>query len=372
MKQSKQRYEIENVEEIDSPSIVLYKDRFLQNIEKMISMVDGNTDRLMPHIKTNKISQVIEAMVSRGIRRIKASTISEAELAAISGVKQVLIAHQLVGPKIDRFMELSKHYKAADFATIIDNKISADILNRKSFENGLVTKVYIDFNNGMNRTGIKKGKLFGQLINYIFRCGSLQFMGLHVYDGHIRDVDFNLRKIRIEKGFEEVDILFNGLKNQYPNIEMICGGTPSFTTHLLKKERVCSPGTFVFWDKGYDEKLSEQEFDYAALVICRVISKPTSGIITVDLGHKSIASENPIDKRVRFLNMGVCELISQSEEHGVVKVEKWDDITVGDVIYGIPYHICPTINLYDEVSVIDKGIKSDVWKIAARSRKIGF
>ena len=115
----------------------------------------------------------------------------------------------------------------------------------------------------------------------------------------------------------------------------------------------------MFWDWTYEEKLTEQEFKTAALLVTRVISKPAEGIVTIDLGHKAVASENPIDCRVMFLNLDHYKLLSQSEEHGVLQVKNWDSITVGDVFYGVPYHICPTINLYDEVSVIENNRKNE-------------
>ena len=61
---------------------------------------------------------------------------------------------------------------------------------------------------------------------------------------------------------------------------------------------------------------------------------------------------------------------SQSEEHLVVEVKDWETIHVGDVLYGIPYHICPTVALYDEAKVIEKGIVVDTWKIEARKKRI--
>jgi len=72
------------------------------------------------------------------------------------------------------------------------------------------------------------------------------------------------------------------------------------------------------------------------------------------------------------LNLKNYKLISQSEEHGILQVEDWNTIKVGDIYYGIPYHICPTINLYDDVSVISKGKKIDNWNITGRKRKITF
>jgi D-serine deaminase-like pyridoxal phosphate-dependent protein len=78
----------------------------------------------------------------------------------------------------------------------------------------------------------------------------------------------------------------------------------------------------------------------------------------------------PIYQRVKFLNITHDELLSQSEEHGVLRVQNWDKLNVGDVLYGVPYHICPTVNLHDEVSVIRNKNKVAVWDITARKRKL--
>lgn len=365
-------YQIENIETLDSPSVVVYREHLEHNIREMISKVDGNTQRLMPHIKTNKMPKVQELLVASGISHFKASTISEAEVAAAAGAKSVLIAHQLVGPKVDRFLKLISHFSNTRFSTIIDARSSAKYLNEKASSLGINVAVYIDINNGMDRSGIKVGPVLDDLIAFVSDCPNLDFKGFHVYDGHLRDTDFAVRNEKIEQGFKEITLLFENLKKEHVHIEMVCGGTPSFTSHLLNKDRVTSPGTCVLWDWGYSEKLQEQTFKYASLLVTRIISKPTEGIVTVDLGHKSVASENPIDKRVKFLNLDNYELLSQSEEHGVIKVANWGELKIGDVLYGLPYHICPTINLHDEVSLIESGEKTDTWEITARRRKLRF
>ncbi|MDC6385152.1 D-TA family PLP-dependent enzyme [Flagellimonas taeanensis] len=365
-------HRIENVETVDSPSIVLYLEHIKYNLERMASLANGHIERLMPHIKTNKMPKVMQLLLESGISKFKASTIAEAEMAAEAGAASVLIAHQLVGPKVDRFIRLAKHFPDTEFSTLIDNIDSAELLNQKALEQELIVNIYIDINNGMDRSGIRIGTELDVLLDYLKICKNLSFKGLHAYDGHLRDTDFAVRNEKIEAGIRDVETYFEALKESYPQAHLICGGTPSFTSHILQEKRIASPGTCVLWDWGYGEKLTEQDFKYAALLVTRIISKPTEGIITVDMGHKSVASENPIDKRIKFLNLDSYELVSQSEEHGVIKVRDWDKWKVGDVLYGVPYHICPTINLHDEVSVIQNGRKMDTWEITARKRKLRF
>lgn len=363
-------FQIHHIDKIDSPSLVLYKDRVEANVTAMVDLVQGDTSRLMPHVKTHKMPEMIKLQLSRGINRFKASTLAEAEMVAMAGGEFVLIAHQLVGPKISRYFQLVSGYPETHFTILIDDPSVLQLFNSRAIEASMVLDCYIDINSGMNRSGIQEEDQLVALIADFEAVPNLNLAGFHIYDGHIRDKEFSTRRRRIAMEIDKIDTLFNRLSTDYPKLELITGGTPSFTTHAGVTSRICSPGTCVFWDWGYGEKLLEQPFQHAALVVTRVISKPTKGIVTVDLGHKSVSAENPIDKRVKFLNLKDYELLSQSEEHGVIQVKDWDGIKVGDVLYGLPYHICPTVNLYDKATLIENGRIIDTWNVLARKRKI--
>jgi D-serine deaminase-like pyridoxal phosphate-dependent protein len=272
----------------------------------------------------------------------------------MNGAKDVLLAHQPVGPKLRRLKELTRKYPSVKFSCIVDDAAIAKTLE------GI--DLYIDLNVGMNRTGIEPEKAL-TLYNEI----KSQVVGLHAYDGHLRDPDLAIRTKQCNEGFDRV----LKLKSQIPNpLTIVAGGTPSFSIHAKRKDVECSPGTFIYWDKGYQSVLKEQPFLVAALVITRVISIPTSDTICVDLGHKGIASENPIDKRVYFLNVDGLTPIGHSEEHLVLKNEGNYKFKVGDVLYGIPHHICPTVNLYDSPALITNHKFVGNWDTISRKRKI--
>ena len=97
---------------------------------------------------------------------------------------------------------------------------------------------------------------------------------------------------------------------------------------------------------------------------------PSKNLICIDLGHKSVASENELNKRIYFLNASGLKCISQSEEHLVATVPENYSFKVGDLLYGVPYHICPTVALYERALVIEDHQLIDEWKIIARDRKI--
>ncbi|WP_224998061.1 D-TA family PLP-dependent enzyme [Cesiribacter sp. SM1] len=365
-----QWYSIENEQGLDSPSLLIYRKRVQRNIDLMIKMA-GNPDRLMVHVKTNKMPGIVKMLLTSGISRFKCSTIAEAEMVCRAGGEYLVLAHQLVGPKVGRLIRLRQQYPNVFMASLLDNRHSAEEHQQLFAEAGLVAEVLLDVNNGMNRSGHPLNEEILPLYQYLHQQPNLRCHGLHVYDGHWRDSDFSTRKSNIDAGFAGVEKLTEAISNSgLPKPMVVAGGTPAFTSHLLRDDAYCSPGTCVLWDWGYGEKLQEQAFEFAALVFTRIISKPERGIITIDLGHKAIAAENPIDKRVRFLNLKDYELLSQSEEHGVLKVGNWDALRVGDVLYGVPYHVCPTVNLYQEASIIEKGRAVDSWEVLGGKRKI--
>jgi D-serine deaminase-like pyridoxal phosphate-dependent protein len=363
-------YELNQPDEIDSPALLIYKERVQSNIQKMIDIA-GDAGRLVPHIKTHKMAEIVQMQLAGGISQFKCATIAEVEMLSEAGAKNILLAYQLNFSKAKRFISLIKKYTDIHFASLIDNVDSAKMLNDLFEKENLIGNIFMDVDAGMHRTGIAPEQIL-DLFLQIQKLPNLRFEGLHVYDGHIRESDFELRKEQCQKGFEKV----NAVKQQIMensdlyDVKIIAGGTPTFTVHALNKDVYCSPGTCLLWDYGYDNLLAEQPFEFAAVLITRIISKPASGLITTDLGHKSVAAENPVSKRIFFLNLSEYEVRSQSEEHLVVEVKDWENLHVGDILYGVPYHICPTVALYDEAVVVENGNVVDKWNVVARKKKI--
>ena len=132
----------------------------------------------------------------------------------------------------------------------------------------------------------------------------------------------------------------------------------------------CSPGTTLFWDWGYHLSFKDLPFEFAAVLVSRIISRPGTDLLCLDLGHKAVAAENPPDNRIAFLNLPGAEVTGHSEEHLVVKVRNNRDFFIGQVVYGIPWHICPTTALYDRVYVIEESMFTHNWRVIARDRII--
>lgn len=360
-------YELKNINSIDSPALIVYKERIQQNIDHAIAMIK-DVQLLRPHVKTNKTAEVCAMMMAAGITKFKCATIAEAEMLALLNAKDVLLAYQPVGPKAKRLVALVQQYPQTIFSCVTDNADTATALSDLFLEANKTIDVLIDLNTGMNRSGIKPAHAFA-LAEQLLQLPGIQLKGLHAYDGHLRDTDLQIRQQKSNAAFTEVLTLATQLEtltNQ--QLTIVAGGSPSFPTHV-KRQVECSPGTFIYWDWGYKHQLPDEPFDYAALVVTRVISIIDEQTITTDLGHKSVAAENPLP-RVHFLNAPDVTPCAQSEEHLVLKVTDSSTFNVGDVLYGVPVHICPTVALYNKAQVVVNNEAVATWKVAARDRAI--
>ena len=365
-------YIIDDIDNLDSPALVVIPSRVKENIQTAIEMI-GNVSRLRPHVKTNKSVKATQFMLDAGITKFKCATIAEAEMLGQMGAPDVLLAYQPTGPKLRRFVDLVKKFSSTNYGCLTDNlsaaREQADLFSKSQ----LKVAVYVDLNVGMNRTGVCPGPDAIEVCKYCTNADGMKFAGLHAYDGHLRSRDIRLRKKECDEAFSLVEKLKSELSTMGINVpNVIVGGSPTFPIHAKRENVECSPGTFVYWDKGYLDQCPEQNFVPAAVLVTRIISLPSPTRVCTDLGHKSVAAENDIGRRIFFLNAVDLKPVSQSEEHLVCEADKSHGYKTGDVLYGLPYHICPTVALYERVYAVEDGKIVDEWRNVARDRKISI
>jgi len=363
---------LNDADQLDSPALLFYPERIAANIARLISSID-DIGRLRPHVKTHKNAEITRMMIDAGITKFKCATIAEAEMLGICGAADVLLAYQPVGPKVNRLISLIKTYPDTHFSCLADHPDTVKFMADAAMAAGLQIDLYLDLNVGMNRTGIKPDESALALYQLINKHSGTRILGLHAYDGHIHDTDFEVRKEKWQHALHlilalEKDIIEASL----PKPIIIAGGTPTYPFYVGIESAECSPGTFALWDKGYQETCAEQEYLTSALLLCRVISLTAATTVTVDLGHKSVAAENALSNRVFFLNAPNAKFIGQSEEHLVLELGADHGFKPGEVLYGLPVHVCPTVALYSSAQTVYQHQITGEWKIVSRERKINI
>ncbi len=359
--------------QLDSPALVIFQERVFNNIQCAIAMVNDDVARLRPHVKTNKSPDAVKMMMTEGIYKFKCATIAEAEMLAQCGATDVLLAYQPLGPKLQRLIQLIRHYPLTRFSCLTDHPDAAREQSAAFEAAGLELAVYIDLNLGMNRTGIAPDERALALYQLCDTLPGIYPIGLQAYDGHLRQQDLAERTAACHAAFVAVEqltqkILEAGLE---PPV-VVAGGSPTFPIHAQRPGVECSPGTFIYWDKGYADLCPEQAFEPAAWVMTRVISLPDAEHLCLDLGHKSVAAENPIGQRVFFPEAPQLKPVGQSEEHLVVWAGAGHPYRVGEVLWGVPFHVCPTVALYERATTVIDGEPAGDWRTLARNRQIKY
>ncbi len=362
-------FKINNPEDVPSPALLVYPDRIEKNLHRMMGMA-GRVERLRPHIKTHKTPELVRLQTERGITKFKCSTIAEAEMAASAGAEDILLAYQLVGPNVSRFINLTHYFGGVRFSCIADNAEAVRELASVAESTSKQIEVLLDIDVGQHRTGIQPDTGAFELYRLIAASLSLKSGGLHAYDGHISDSDVEQRTAACEAAFAPVEVLRCKLEREGLSVpRVVAGGTPTFPMHARRDGVECSPGTCIFWDAGYARKLPDLDFLPAAVLFTRVVSKPTPTRVCLDLGHKAVASEMP-HPRVIFLNLDDATPVVHSEEHLVIETPHADSLAIGDCLYGIPWHICPTVALHSELIVVRNARAEERWKVVARDRAL--
>ena len=358
-----------NAAEIDSPALLIYPDRVEENIRRMIRLA-GGPGKLRPHIKTHKLPEIVGMHLAQGISKFKAATIAEAEMAASAGGKDILLAYPPVGPKAARLAALARKFPQTRFAAVADSKEGIRQLDAALRGAGVKLDVYLDVDCGMHRTGVAPDENGAGLYRKLCEAASINPAGLHAYDGHLHDPNPSERSAKCDAAFAPVAALRDRLRAEnLPAPGIVVSGTPTFPMHARREGVECSPGTCVLWDQGYAAKLPDMDFLFAALVLARVVSKPGENRLCLDLGHKAVASEGP-HPRVHFLNLPDAVARMHSEEHLVVETARAGELAIGDCLYGVPWHICPTVALHSQAVVVEQGEARRRWHVAARERML--
>jgi D-serine deaminase-like pyridoxal phosphate-dependent protein len=365
-------YLLKDPSQVFSPSLLFYKTLIARNIQALVKRV-GDPNRLRPHVKTHKTRQIVQMERAAGIAKQKCATIAEAEMLAQCETQDIMIAYPLVGPNCARFAQLIKKYPGSKFSAIADHPAGIQQLSAALTKAGVQAEVLLDLDVGQHRTGIAAGPEAHRLYTLLAQSPGIKPGGLHVYDGHNHQHPAAERQAAVERMLAPVLELRDGLvRAGLPVPRMVCGGTPTFPMFAAMEIAgvECSPGTCVLNDSNYGQWFSDlSEFTPAALLLTRVISRPTPTRVTFDLGYKAVSPDPPAGKRCVILDVKGDHVL-HNEEHLVVETPDAERFQPGDVAYAIPAHVCPTCALHQFAYVVENNQVVDRWEIASRDRML--
>lgn len=347
--------------ELDTPVLLLDMGAVERNIAKMADFFKDKPCKLRPHVKTHKLPLIARKQIEAGAIGITCAKLGEAKVFLEAGVKDVLIANEIVGAiKIERLVNLSAY---GNLICAVDHYENARDISEAAGRIGRKIHVLVEVNVGLNRCGAMPGKPALELAEKVMGLKNLVFRGLMGYEGGLFIKDLEQKKNECTQRnrllVETKDLL---VKSGIPAEIATAGGSNTFNlTGIYPGITDIQVGSYVTMD-GHSQ-YHGLDFEQAITVLTTVISRPEKGRAVTDAGLKSVST----DEGLPLSRQPGVSVFRLNEEHGHLQIENPDsDLKAGDKIEIIPNHGCTTIPLYDRYVIIRNDHVESVVEIHAR------
>jgi len=351
--------------ELDTPVLWVDVDQLECNITSLAEYFRAAGVHWRPHIKGIKVPAIAHKAIAAGAIGVTCAKVGEAEVMAAAGVRDILIANQIVGPKkIVRLVNLQRH---ADVKVVVDNQVNVAQLGQAAQAKGVELGVLAELDVGMHRAGVAPGQAALKLSRLIHHTPGLSYRGLMAWEGHTRGItDPDARQQSIE---EAVHLLTESAQlcreNGLPVSIVSAGGSGTYhVTAFQPGVTEIQAGGAIFSDVAC--QMWEVDTQPSLFVRSMVTSRPAADRIIFDAGFKSL----PIWFRVPSpVGLPPVKKMSMSAEHGVFTLESPDStIDIGDAFDFIVGYGDSTVFLHDNLYGVRDGIVEIVWNIQGRGK----
>ena len=359
-------------EVVDTPAMLVDESILHQNIAEMAALAASNGVALRPHIKTHKTPQIARLQMAAGAVGVTCAKLGEAEVMVDeAGIDDVLLAYPIVGaPKIARLLGLMER---AHVTVAVDSREAASALADAMHGAGRTLDLYVEVNTGQDRAGARAGQEAVDLALAIARMQGVRVVGVMTHEGHAGASDpdaIAATALRAGRALVETAEAIRARGVDLTTVSV--GSTPSAPyTPTVPGVTEMRPGTYVFYDNSIFRHGRIGPDRCAARIATTVVSRPAADRAVIDAGSKMLAMDpSPSHPGHGYLVGHPNAILARiSEEHGVVLLPEGEPgFAVGDRHEVIPNHVCPTINLNDELLIVRDGRLVDRWRVAARGK----
>lgn len=351
--------------DIDTPALLIDFDLLEKNIDTMARFFRGQDCELRPHVKTHKCPTIAHMQLAAGARGITCAKLGEAEVMAQAGIKDILIANQVVGErKIARLVGLARY---SDIIVAVDDVENVRQLSVAATAAGVTIGVLIEVEVGMNRCGVVPGPRLLEMARLIRRCGNLRFRGVMGYEGHAVFIENESERRRVAgRSHQALLGAASMLRKVGFEVEIVSAagtGTYRFAATCPGITEV-QAGSYVFNDVRYHALVPE--FERSLAVLCTVVSRPVPERVITDGGLKVFSSGwGPPEVKGR----ADLKVLRLAEEHGICQVQgPAPDLRPGAKVEMYVSHCCTAVNLHDRYYVVRGDSVVAEWPILARGK----
>jgi D-serine deaminase-like pyridoxal phosphate-dependent protein len=357
--------------DLPTPCLVVDERRLAANLARAQAYADAQGVALRPHAKTHKSPVLAREQIAAGAVGVCVAKLGEAEVFADAGVDDVVMANTTVGAaNARRAARLARRIR---FALGVDHPRQLDDLARAAREEGVRLAVRVEVDVGSGRGGADPGDV-PALLARIADMPDLHAQGLYAYEGFTyaaRDRSDLLARHR--EAQDRLADLATRLADRFPERPIVSlGSTPSLSAEIPLRPEIdeIRPGTAVFFD-AQQAGLAGGLDHCAAHVLATVVSRSGDRAI-LDAGSKSLTSDGIREGVLAVRGFGTLRgggtVVRVSEEHGVVEGPDAQRLAVGDRVEIVPNHVCPVVNLFDRLVLVEDGHVTRTLAVATRGR----
>lgn len=359
---------------IDTPTLVVDLDAMQRNLSRMAEFCRKHAIRWRPHAKMHKSPAIARLQVHAGAVGICVQKTAEAEAMADGGVLDIYISNEVIAPqKLARVAQLA-HRLAAEggqLAIAVDSRIGVERLaqamndERRSAEGtaAAVIDVFVEIDVGQGRCGVPPGRAAVDLVHEIRKHPALRFAGLQAYHGkaqHIRSAAE--RRETIARAAQDAAFTRRQIEAEGIPVGLVTGaGTGSLVAEAASGVYgELQAGSFLFMDADYaqnERDPAQPQFEHALFVKTQVMSAGAQHAVC-DAGHKSHAIDSGLPKVHAFDGPTELDYANGGDEHGILRPARpgVEVPGIGSVLWLIPGHCDPTVNLHDHLVGVKGGL----------------
>jgi 3-hydroxy-D-aspartate aldolase len=362
-------------EDIQTPCLILDLDALDRNIEKMGDYARAHNMRHRAHGKMHKSVDVLKLQMEKGgAIGVCCQKVSEAEVFARAGVKDILVSNQVRDlAKIDRLARLPEVSGGRAIVCVDDVANIAD-LSAAAQKHGAELGVFVEIDCGAGRCGVTTTPAVVEIAKAAAAAPGLRFLGLQAYQGAMQHMDkYEDRKAKLDVAIAMVEDAVEALKQEGLEPELVSGGgTGSYyfeSNSGVYNELQC--GSYAFMDGDYGrildkdgKRLDQGEWENALFILTSVMShaKPDKAICDAGLKAQSVDSGMPF-----IYGRDDVKYVKCSDEHGVIE-DPNGVLKINEKLKLVTSHCDPTCNVHDWYVGVRGGKVETIWPVSARGK----
>jgi D-serine deaminase-like pyridoxal phosphate-dependent protein len=346
------------IDSVPTPALVIDGAVARRNLKRLADYGAAHKLSIRPHTKTHKSRFIASLQLENGAGGLTVAKVGEAQV--MSEVSDdILLAYPALDPY--RTEQIAKLAHKITIRVAVDSQVAVDALAQAAQREGSTIGILVDVDVGMGRTGLQTPQEALALAQHVDRTAGVRLDGIMCYPGHVWNPKDRQNEPLAKVSAKLTEVIDLWAQQGLAAKIVSAGSTPTaYQSHLVPQFTEIRPGTYVFNDLNEAYSGFCELEDCAARIICTVISTAVPNQVVLDAGSKTLTSDRciaaPDGGHGRIVEYPSAKITRLSEEHGQTDISACDRAPrLGERVSVIPNHICPCVNLQDNLWWLENG-----------------